>query len=782
MCETKPYGVATFIVSPTANILTYNGNNQELITAGSSDGGIVYYRLGDGEWTTEIPTASAPGTYSVYYKIIADVNHDDNEDFEPIIVVINKPAESAPVDVGQLKGAFSVCGTSIGTDTVKLHFSRGNLQYQASTDTWRFAENQYDYVGDDTMGNVYVGEEKCNNANISDSYTGWIDLFGWGTGDTPTESSTSSSAYSTFVDWGTNAISNGGNTGDVWRTPSSQELKFLLETRKNAQKLRGLAKITVDDVLYNGMIVLPDDWSAPNASIASKWAACAVSVSALNYTNATFTEAEWRLMENNGAVFLSVGGYRGGTSVSVAGTEGNYWSSSIYDSSQSYYLDFDPANLNPQREMSRLYGFSVRLMCVPDVIPATLIEAPYANILTYSGAAQELVTAGSASGGSVYYKLGDGAWTPDIPTASEVGNYTVYYKVVGDAMHGDYTPEPNSVNVSITKPSAILTTVPTATNPTYNGSTQNLVTAGVAEGGTLYYSTDGTSWSTSVPAAKDAAAYDVWYKVVGDENHSDIAPTMITSTISCPAVFDNADPSSVLTLLYNNGASPLIVNRTIWADDEYNTICLPFNVTAEDLANSTYPLYGYNRLKAFRGAQVTGTGQNLSIDILVEDVDHMDAGVPYLITYPTDRGSNIVNPFFNGITVTTTTPSAVSADGVTFKGMFGPVHISTYAENNAANNTEDYLFLGENSQLYWPNDDGTSMRGFRAYFIVDRNAIPRNNAPKGTRARIVDAPKTTTAIDNPSAKFGGSEKIIENGILYIIRNGVKYNAQGQVIK
>ena len=50
----------------------------------------------------------------------------------------------------------------------KVAFSKGNLQYQASTDTWRFAENQLSVIGED-------------NQNISPTYSGWIDLFGWGT-------------------------------------------------------------------------------------------------------------------------------------------------------------------------------------------------------------------------------------------------------------------------------------------------------------------------------------------------------------------------------------------------------------------------------------------------------------------------------------------------------------------------------------------------------------------------------------------------------------------------
>ena len=92
----------------------------------------------------------------------------------------------------------------------KVTFSSGNLQYQASTNTWRFAENQWDYIGD-------------ANQNISTMYSGWIDLFGWGTGDVPTKISKSVSDFSSFTDWGINLISNGGNTSNSWRTLSKDE-------------------------------------------------------------------------------------------------------------------------------------------------------------------------------------------------------------------------------------------------------------------------------------------------------------------------------------------------------------------------------------------------------------------------------------------------------------------------------------------------------------------------------------------------------------------------------
>lgn len=77
---------------------------------------------------------------------------------------------------GALTGLFSV---SAGK---QVYFSRGNLQYQAQFDNWRFAENQYDYVGNSRAGNVDYAFDKSDNARIARTYDGWIDLFGWGTG------------------------------------------------------------------------------------------------------------------------------------------------------------------------------------------------------------------------------------------------------------------------------------------------------------------------------------------------------------------------------------------------------------------------------------------------------------------------------------------------------------------------------------------------------------------------------------------------------------------------
>lgn len=78
---------------------------------------------------------------------------------------------------------------TINSNDEKVMFSYGNLQYQDSTKTFRFARRQWMVVGDGTTGDVYfdsVGKRLiCNNDHITDwgyhKHGAWIDLFGWGT-------------------------------------------------------------------------------------------------------------------------------------------------------------------------------------------------------------------------------------------------------------------------------------------------------------------------------------------------------------------------------------------------------------------------------------------------------------------------------------------------------------------------------------------------------------------------------------------------------------------------
>lgn len=266
----------------------------------------------------------------IVHDTVTEIVHDTitNIVHDTIYIAGNDTSSSAPVN----SGLFSV------SDNTQVQFSPGNLQYQDSTATWRFAENQYDYIGTD-------------NSNI---YSGWIDLFGWGTGFSPFKTSTSSADYSSFVDWGANAISNGGNVEGQWRTLTKDEWGYLFITRADAASLYGMGSVNG----INGLILLPDDWIQPNdISFVN-------SSSSKSFTANTYTLTQWNTMEAAGAVFLPAAGHRNGTSVSNVGSYGYAWSSTADDSgaSNAYFVVFSSGNLSPQSRNPRYYGFSVRLV------------------------------------------------------------------------------------------------------------------------------------------------------------------------------------------------------------------------------------------------------------------------------------------------------------------------------------------------------------------------------------------------------------------------------------
>ena len=150
----------------------------------------------------------------------------------------------------------------------------------------------------------------------------------------------------------------------------------------------------------------------------------------------------------------------------------------------------------------------------------------------YDGEDYTLVTnvaAAAASFGTIEYvesettPAANAAWSTASPVASAAGAHQVWYRVVG-------TDNFNGIDPTLIGTVTIEGAIPTFTAPTpkvgllYTTQAQELIAAGTATGGTMQYSLDGTNWSTSIPTGTNAGDYTVYYKVVGDESHKDIAP------------------------------------------------------------------------------------------------------------------------------------------------------------------------------------------------------------------------------------------------------------------
>ena len=278
---------------------------------------------------------------------------------------------------GLLDGNFSVSATK------KVAFSQGNLQYRAAAagtnvdPQWRFAEHQYDYVGDATNGNVSYVSVKSNNASISSSYTGWIDLFGWATGGNPSsgtiyqpwESSTSAAQYGSNIpdndylpadcDWGK-------NIGSVWRTLSRDEWIYVMQSRNGAVVNNGsnarYVRATVGSIA--GIILFPDggtfvlDEFTELGGINSPSSA---------FTTTTCSMMQWAALEAKGCVFLPAAGYRDGTEMKQVGTGVNYWSTSTnineyYATGTTAARYYSSGSSNSLLISKRNFGCSVRLV------------------------------------------------------------------------------------------------------------------------------------------------------------------------------------------------------------------------------------------------------------------------------------------------------------------------------------------------------------------------------------------------------------------------------------
>lgn len=222
---------------------------------------------------------------------------------------------------GALSGVFSI------SPTRKVHFSQGNLQYCPLYNEWRFAENQYDFIGWETYDKRSV------------TYGYWIDLFAWGTSGCNEAIMPYSKYYPYYedengnrdpqpipdiatnrdYDWGVyNPISNGGNQKGAWRTPTADDLNYIFAERANCSALCGFA--IVNEV--EGVIILPDAWKTPNGiqfvsmadlkyvltyengfSFGEYFAYLSPEYTDNAYNN-VYNVEQWKKMETAGAVFL----------------------------------------------------------------------------------------------------------------------------------------------------------------------------------------------------------------------------------------------------------------------------------------------------------------------------------------------------------------------------------------------------------------------------------------------------------------------------------------------
>lgn len=252
----------------------------------------------------------------------------------------------------------ALCGEFYVGEGKKVRFSKGNLQFNAvqgthkilwdreeSPGTWRFAEHQWDVIGKD-------------NKKISETYDGFIDLFGWATGGSHTDPWETSKKHEVYCfedfgededldrdpedksvctydsgeDWGLyNAISNGGDTPGKWRTLTGGEWEYLFwHNRWTLGRIEGMLCF----------LFIPEGVEVPAKVFSETYDEESSGRRLPDYESNSFTEEQFKKYEELGVVALPCGGWRTGKKLECVGETGIYWSSSICDMEVAYTFCF----------------------------------------------------------------------------------------------------------------------------------------------------------------------------------------------------------------------------------------------------------------------------------------------------------------------------------------------------------------------------------------------------------------------------------------------------------
>ena len=161
--------------------------------------------------------------------------------------------------------------------------------------------------------------------------------------------------------------------------------------------------------------------------------------------------------------------------------------------------------------------------------------------------------------------------------------------------------------------------------------------------------------------------------------------------------------------------SVTLTGRTLYKDGGWNTLCLPFSMTAEQVTAQLAPTE-LMELDTDAGSydHITGfDAENGTLYLNFKDATSIEAGKPYLIKWAS--GDDITSPVFSEITINSGLTNVASTDGtLAFTGTYSP---HAYTEEN-----KSILYLGGGNTLYYPQpadaEHPITIGSCRAYFCL----------------------------------------------------------------
>lgn len=513
------------VTAPTVrNNLTYNGSAQALVTAGTTSGGTLQYSLNNSTWQNTVPTGTNAGTYTVYYRLSGGTNYNDvaASSFSVTIAKANSSYRTRPTAKTGLTAngspqALANAGSVTG----------GTLQYSLDNANWGTS------VPTATVGGTYtvyyrVAETTNYNGIAAASFSVTV-----GAGSSSMAISPVSATYGDTNVMLTVTVSNAPKNGIALFTAQNVVDFYIADTGAylgNAQVQYtnngtvGTAMLTITNIdqrfepgvnnikaIYGGgPTLLAEEVTSGALTVIQR----TVTLTWEGHATRDWTGAPSHVTATAGNLIKGDGRITDTVIVDVAGgTESEAGDHTATPSLSGAHAKYYKLPDNPEI-----------VYTINKVAPEFVMEPIASTGLVFNSTAQELVIAGSAIGGTVEYKLGDGDWSVNVPSAAESDTYTVYYRIKGDNNHTDL--EDNSryvLTVRIEAGDQSIITAPSIQRLVYDGTEKALVTEGeAAPSFTLKYRLgDSGEYSTAVPTATNAGTYHVYYMAEADSGNAE---------------------------------------------------------------------------------------------------------------------------------------------------------------------------------------------------------------------------------------------------------------------
>jgi hypothetical protein len=209
---------------------------------------------------------------------------------------------------------------------------------------------------------------------------------------------------------------------------------------------------------------------------------------------------------------------------------------------------------------------------------------------------------------------------------------------------------------------------------------------------------------------------------------------------------------------YNGKTINAVVERS-FKSGQYHTLCLPFDIPTNWLGEGT---------EAYQLTSIVANNMGDKLSLNATKWNTIVAGQPYIIV-PV-KGSEYEHIIINGVTVKNVSAGTNVASGDGYKATLKAV---TATDGTQTNGSTEYYVGANDGYLY---NAQTNKLGLRA--IIELTTTGGQPLPANVRARVAQSDDTTTGFENITTT-DKAVKVIENGQLIIIRNGEKFNAQGQ---